>query len=82
MQPALDPGQLVVGTGLYKDLKAGDVIVFKHDGLEKIKRISKIEHGHLYVVGDNPKESTDSRKFGWITQGYVVGKVVWPRSIT
>ena len=47
--------------------------------MEKVKRVDGIEGDFLYVVGDNPHFSTDSRSFGYINIANVLGKVVWPR---
>jgi phage repressor protein C with HTH and peptisase S24 domain len=79
MKPALKAGQLIIATGIFKDVRPGDVVVIKHDGKEKIKRIAKLEDGHVYVLGDNPESSTDSRDFGWLTTAHIEAKVVWPK---
>lgn len=42
-----------------------------------IKRIVKIKNNQFYVVGDNDKESTDSRNFGWIDRKEIIGKVIY-----
>jgi type IV secretory pathway protease TraF len=61
-------------------LRPGDIVVLSHGGLEKIKRIRDIRDGHIFVVGDNQEQSTDSRSFGWLHMTAVDGKVVWPRN--
>lgn len=78
MVPALMPGQMVVGTGLFGTLKAGDVVIFDHNGLEKVKRIKEIAGSTMFVEGDNPSESTDSRQFGGVSTSAVIAKVLWP----
>ena len=78
MVPTLSPGQLVVGRQV-ADLRAGDVVIVSHDGLEKIKRIEKQQGDLLYLLGDNPAESTDSRTFGWVQASSIIAKVVWPK---
>lgn len=55
--------------------KIEDVVVLKREKYI-IKRIKKIDGGRFFVVGDNKKESTDSRKFGWIGKKDILGKVV------
>lgn len=50
-----------------------------HNQLDKLKRIIKLRATELYVVGDNPESSTDSRSFGWISRDLVIGVMVWPR---
>ena len=55
--------------------KIGDLIVLKREKYI-IKRIKKIKNNKYFVVGDNKKESTDSRRFGWIDRKDIVGKVL------
>ena len=78
MAPTLVPGQLVVGR-YTTQLQPGDVVIVSHDGLEKIKRIEKQQGDLLYLLGDNPASSTDSRTFGWVQASTIVAKVVWPK---
>lgn len=77
MAPALQDGQLVVGRQT-RELAAGDVVIVSHDGIEKIKRIEKHEGDLVYMLGDNPGESTDGRTFGWLPAKTIIAKVVWP----
>jgi phage repressor protein C with HTH and peptisase S24 domain len=78
MLPYLTPGKIVFGWHPSR-LKIGDVVILFHDGLEKIKRIDRIDGDKLYVLGDNPLDSTDSRQFGFIDRNQVLARVVWPR---
>jgi len=78
MLPTLTPGQLIVGRQT-NDLHPGDVVVVSHNGLEKIKRIERQQGNLLYLLGDNPVASTDSRSFGWVQAATIVAKVVWPK---
>lgn len=77
MMPVLRHDQVVLAIAR-TDYKPGDVIIVRHGGLEKIKRISQLMADRLFVVGDNQEHSTDSRQFGWLPLSAVVGKVVWP----
>jgi phage repressor protein C with HTH and peptisase S24 domain len=79
MLPALRPGILILGYGRYRELRRGDIIVLRHGGLEKIKRIAQINGDRLFVRGDNDVHSVDSRSFGWLHTSVVVAKVIWPR---
>jgi phage repressor protein C with HTH and peptisase S24 domain len=79
MLPTLRPGRVVVATGWHGALRKDDVIIIRHRGLEKVKRIHQIAGRRLYVLGDNHARSTDSHTFGWLDIETVVGKVIWPR---
>lgn len=78
MAPTLTHGQLVVGHQT-RELTAGDVVIVSHNGLEKIKRIEKHEGDLVYLLGDNPAESTDSRTLGWLPAKLIIAKVIWPK---
>lgn len=78
--PVLPPGTHVWATPWYKKLAPGDTVIFVHEGKEKIKRISEIKDGKLYVLGDHPEASKDSRHFGWIDIGTVCAKLFWPHA--
>ncbi len=69
----------MVASGWFKHVKPKDVVIIMHDGMEKIKRIEQVRAQEVYVLGDNPAASTDSRDFGWIASEAVRGKVLWPR---
>lgn len=77
MLPGLRPGQLVVGVRIVRRLKPGQVIIFERNGLEQIKRVSRVRGQEVYVLGDNPGRSTDSRTIGWIARGQVKARVLW-----
>lgn len=79
MLPTLKPGHIVIGSSYYSLLRLGDVVIVRHGGLEKVKRIHLISKDHLFLVGDNEDHSTDSRSFGWLHVSVVAAKVLWPR---
>lgn len=79
MHPHFPEGKVVIASGWFKDIKPRDVVIIVHDGMEKIKRIEQVRAQEVYVLGDNPDASTDSRDFGWIASDAVSGKVLWPR---
>lgn len=83
MTPTYQEGVLLIMDTNYYNKKLpvkGDVIVLSHPFQQErplIKRIDGIEEdGQLFVVGDNPSSSTDSRAFGSIPMKLVQGKVV------
>lgn len=78
MNPTLNHGQVVL-IWRWAKLSPGKVVVVRHKGLEKIKRIQDIQDGQVFVIGDNPSGSTDSRQFGWLPVSHVQGRVVGRR---
>lgn len=77
MLPTLKPGQDVLVLCRFFELKVGDIVAVKVNSTEMIKRIQKVLDREYFVVGDNQKESTDSRNFGWIKKEEIIGKVIW-----
>lgn len=78
MAPTLVPGMIVVGVRPRK-IKPGDIVVVWHEGLDKIKRVKEISFDKVFLTGDNPAHSTDSRDFGWIPFEHILSKVILPR---
>lgn len=63
-----------------RDIRAGDIVVFTHprgDGLIAIKRVVLTDPAGLWVEGDNPQASTDSRQFGLLPRDRVLGRLLW-----
>ena len=78
MLPTLRQGQLVLfASG--RAAKVGDIVMVRHNGVEKIKRVARLEGGRVYLLGDNPDASTDSRHFGWLGIEVIRGVLLWPR---
>ena len=83
MAPRLPAGALVVARPLdrLKPLRVGEVVVARRPGrpgLEIIKRIQAIDgSGAIFLVGDNPSSSTDSRQFGAVPREQIVARVHW-----
>ena len=80
MIPVLPPGTVVYGWRWFRRLKPGDTVILLHHGREKIKRIDKIADDRIYVLGDHPESSTDSRHFGWLDVEVVLAKIIWPHA--
>ena len=81
MTPALKEGQDILSFNwayLFSKPKKGDLVVVKQDNREIVKRVQKIDGRHVFVTGDNLKESTDSRHFGPIRIDQIIGKVIFP----
>ncbi len=84
MSPTLESGQNVLVNRLsyfVSKPKNKDVVAVKDPRDKKvlIKRINKIEDGKYFVLGDNQKQSTDSRSFGWVSKNDIIGKVIFPK---
>ena len=76
MAPNLGYGDEVV-IRYTDDIAVGDVIVFRRDRQNDIKRVESISEEGIFVVGDNPMSSLDSRNFGHIKPEQVVGKAIY-----
>src|SRR5690348_6586152 len=81
MAPALRHGdQLLVDVrAVRRPLHAGDVVVVQlAERPLSVKRVLRVESdGALWVEGDNPFGSTDSRELGAVTTDAVFGRVVF-----
>ncbi len=80
MEPTLQQGQEVLVSaptpGTYPS--PGQLVLVRHPAkknLTMIKRCLHIEDNLVFVVGDNPSESTDSRHFGPVQLEFILGYV-------
>ena len=81
MQPTLEHGDrvLVRRLGRKASPRLGAVVVTWHPQRSKlrlIKRLKSIEETGLWLLGDNPTESTDSRQLGAVPTNLLIGEVV------
>ncbi len=81
MQPTLQPGDrvLVRRLGSNHTLGVGSVLVTWHpqrSNLRLIKRLNRVDSTGLWLLGDNPAESTDSRQLGPVATSLLIGEVV------
>jgi nickel-type superoxide dismutase maturation protease len=83
MAPRLPSGSLIVARPIDDGtrLRVGDVVVARRPDrpeLEIVKRIQAIEpDGAIFLAGDNPASSTDSRQFGPVMRGHIMARVGW-----
>ena len=79
MEPTLKNGSAVLVSGipfLFSKPSIGDIVAFKRNDKVIIKRIKKRVNDKYYLIGDNQRDSLDSKKFGWILVKDILGKVV------
>ena len=83
MKPTLEPGQEVLikalSTPAQDDVNPGDILFVQHPldrSVQVIKRCSHWDGTKVWVLGDNPAESTDSRSYGAVDAKLILGKVV------
>lgn len=78
MLPDLKDGEKVL-VKTHESYQIGDIVVAKHpfkQSVVLIKRVSEIDENGVFLIGDNPSESTDSRTLGKISIKDILGKVV------
>lgn len=78
MEPTIKEGSMVLVGRYYfiRKPKVGEIVIVKINGKYIIKRIDKIGRNKIFIIGDNKKESIDSRNFGWVEVNNVIGKVL------
>jgi len=91
MRPALEPGDWAIAIAPAR-VRRGDIVVVEHPerpGLEIVKRVVNVSGDvapdgfplvdQVWIEGDEPESSTDSRQFGSVAIDRVRGRVrlVW-----
>lgn len=79
MTPTLVPGKLLLAVPP-RNVKRGDIVIVHHDGVDKVKRVHDVSFDKVFLTGDNPAYSTDSRDFGWLPMEHIIGRLIWPRA--
>ena len=84
MTPTLFPGDWLI-TAWGATVRAGDIVVVARPDRPSLLVVKRASHhvaeGGWWVSGDNPDESDDSRVFGPVPSGQVLGRVLlryWP----
>ena len=79
MAPALRPGDRLVVIR-WPWIRPGQLVVVpdpRDPGRLLVKRVTGIGADSIDVAGDNPAASTDSRHFGVVADGLLVGRVLY-----
>jgi signal peptidase I len=58
------------------EFNAGDPDTWKHLADSPVSAY-RVKPGHYFVLGDNSQESSDSRSWGTVPAGNMLGKVLW-----
>jgi phage repressor protein C with HTH and peptisase S24 domain len=77
MEPFIpEDAQIIVSSipYIFRSPKIGDVVAFKYEGKNIVKRILKIKEGMILTRGDN---RGDSKEFGWIDKKMVLGMMIY-----
>ena len=74
MHPTYSPGDTLLGLRWIRP-KPGQVVVLHRDK-PLIKRIIRITPEGIWIEGDNPDYSTDSRQFGYVPSSSVEAVIV------
>ena len=80
MEPALRPGDWVVGVKRPKRIAVGDVVVIEHPlrkGFLLVKRVAAVGATGLELRGDHAAHSLDSRDFGPVDPDAVHSRLVF-----
>ena len=78
MLPTLKPGQTVYAWNS-RNFKVGQVVVAFINGIEIVKRISRIENGQVYLEGDNKDPKDGGKSYGPLPETRIEAVVFWPR---
>ena len=59
--------------------EVGELVLFElpEDGRWVVKRVQRSSTEEIWVLGDNPQQSLDSRQLGPISAEQLVGRVAW-----
>jgi nickel-type superoxide dismutase maturation protease len=84
MLPTLRPNEYVlVNTNAPVETNDIVVVLFGEEQKALVKRLALMldaygnDDNYIWVLGDNPQESTDSREFGRLPLNNLVGRVMW-----
>ena len=74
MQPTYRPGDTLLGWRWFTP-KRGDIVVVVRDR-PLVKRVTHVNGEGIFIEGDNPRRSTDSRTFGLVRRDQVEARII------
>jgi nickel-type superoxide dismutase maturation protease len=80
MMPTFSPEDSVLVSSvpfLFSKPRKGDVVVFEKFNTLYIKRINEVNKDKYTLLGDNKKDSRDSRYFGSVKRDQIKGKIIF-----
>ena len=80
MEPALWAGDWIVVAGVGGGPRVGEIVLLRDPREPRrlmLKRVAALADGACMVLGDRPEESTDSRTFGPVPLGNVLGRALF-----
>jgi signal peptidase I len=80
MEPAIKNGQYVLISKIpyfFSEPSVKEIVAFKKNQKVFVKRIVKKTGDKYFLAGDNPKDSLDSRDFGFILKNDILGRVMY-----
>ena len=80
MEPTLRAGDWIVVSTLSRAPRVGEIVLVRdpRDGENvMLKRVAAVADGACTVLGDRPEESTDSRAFGPVPLGNLLGRALF-----
>ncbi len=78
MTPTLKNGRLVLFHQV-RDFRVGQIVIAFVDGIEVVKRISKIDRGKIYLSVDDKKHAHNGKYYAVVTDSKIEGILLWPR---
>ena len=80
MEPTLHEGDWLVVAPLTRAPRRGEIVLARDPRDRErlvLKRVAAVDDGHCTLLGDRPDASTDSREFGPVALGDVLGRAVF-----
>jgi len=79
MAPTLEPGDWLLAERRRRPI-AGDIVLARDPrdpARTLVKRVAAVDADGVWLAGDNPAESTDSRTFGPVPRSNIIARVRW-----